>query len=76
MRIWIRARSVTRPMAPPRASISRTSTDLAGPPMAGLQGVMATFSGVRVISRVRQPMRAAARAASQPAWPPPATITS
>ena len=29
-----------------------------------------------VTSAVRAPMRAAAAAASQPAWPPPTTITS
>ena len=46
------------------------------PPMAGLQGIKAILSASKVTSAVAQPMRADANAASQPAWPPPITMTS
>src|SRR6185437_13539846 len=59
------------PMTPPRASTSRTRCPLAMPPMAGLQDIWAMSSSLRVKSAVRSPMRAAAMAASTPAWPPP-----
>jgi len=68
--------SVAWEMAPPRASISRTRWPLAGPPTDGLHGIAASKSIFIVRSRVWQPSRAAAYAASQPACPPPTTITS
>ena len=44
--------------------------------MAGLQDISPIVSLRWVSSSVRAPARAAAEAASQPAWPPPITITS
>src|SRR3954453_5085312 len=44
--------------------------------MAGLQLIWAMRSRFMVIIAVRRPMRAQARAASQPAWPAPMTTTS
>ena len=67
---------LTSPMAPPRASISRTICPLAIPPMDGLQDIWAMVSKLWLKSRVLAPVLAAARAASQPACPPPITITS
>jgi len=46
------------------------------PPMAGLQLIWPSASMLWVTSNVRQPIRAAARAASVPACPPPTTMTS
>ena len=46
------------------------------PPMAGLQLICPSVSMLWVSSSVRAPMRAAASAASVPAWPPPMTMTS
>src|SRR5690606_8174893 len=46
------------------------------PPMAGLQDICPRVSMLWVNSRVFAPMRAAAAAASVPAWPPPTTMTS
>ena len=46
------------------------------PPMAGLQDIWPRVSMLWVKSNVLQPIRAAARQASVPAWPPPMTITS
>src|SRR5581483_3219320 len=46
------------------------------PPIAGLQDIWAILSSSMVSSRTRAPMRAAASAASQPAWPPPTTTMS
>src|SRR5579872_6841103 len=46
------------------------------PPTAGLQDICAMRSIFIVIIAVRRPMRAHARAASQPAWPAPTTTTS
>src|ERR1039458_629057 len=46
------------------------------PPMAGLQLICAIRSRFMVTMAVRRPMRAQARAASQPAWPAPMTTTS
>ena len=46
------------------------------PPMAGLQLIAPMVSMLCVSSSVRAPARAAASAASVPAWPPPITITS
>src|SRR5580698_7130632 len=70
------ARSAARAMAPPRASISFTRWPLPMPPMAGLQLIWPRVSMLWVSRSVRAPMRAAASAASVPAWPPPTTITS
>src|SRR5213595_1727659 len=44
--------------------------------MAGLQLIAPTVAKRWVTSAVAAPMRAAAVAASQPAWPPPITMTS
>jgi hypothetical protein len=44
--------------------------------MEGLQDMAPTVAKRWVINAVRAPMRAAAAAASHPAWPPPTTITS
>src|SRR5215469_12823760 len=44
--------------------------------MAGLQDISPSVSKRWVRSRVRAPTRAEAPAASQPAWPPPITMTS
>src|SRR5258708_37581504 len=63
-------------MMPPRASTSRTRCPLAIPPTAGLQDIWAIRSAFRVNRAVLRPMRAAAMAASQPAWPAPTTTTS
>src|SRR5690554_3973371 len=68
--------SVARAMAPPKASISFTRWLLPMPPMAGLQDICPRVSMLWVSSRVCEPMRAAANAASVPAWPPPMTMTS
>src|SRR6185312_9110331 len=69
-------RSALRPISPPSASISLIRCPLAGPPIEGLQGINATLSKFIVKSRVLCPMRAQARAASQPACPAPTTRTS
>ena len=68
--------SIARPIAPPRASISRTICPLATPPIAGLQLIWPTVSQLVVSSAVLAPSRAAASAASVPAWPAPITSTS
>src|SRR3990172_9547794 len=70
------ARSVFRPCSPPRASTSRVNWPFPTPPTAGLQGMRAILSILKVTRAVWQPIRAAARAASQPEWPPPTTTTS
>ena len=44
--------------------------------MAGLQDIAPTVAKRWVTSAVLAPIRAAALAASQPAWPPPMTMTS
>ena len=69
-------RSVTIPIWPPNASISRTICPLAIPPTAGLQLICPILFMSMVISRVFDPMLAAAVAASQPACPAPITIMS
>jgi hypothetical protein len=61
------ARSMARAMAPPSASISLTRWPLPMPPIAGLQLIWPSASMLCVTSSVRQPMRAAASAASVPA---------
>src|SRR5262249_28327761 len=58
------------------ASISRTRCPFANPPIAGLQDISPMVSTLWVTSSVSAPMRAAAAAASQPACPPPITMTS
>jgi len=68
--------SMAVPIKPPRASISRTICPLASPPIAGLQDIAPIRDGSSEISRVDAPSRAAAWAASAPAWPPPITMMS
>ena len=65
-----------RPISPPRASISRTTTPFAGPPTDGLHGMKATISKFIVSNNVFAPIRALASAASLPACPAPTTTTS
>src|SRR5690606_24244248 len=67
---------VAAAIAPPSASISLTKWPLPMPPIDGLQDIWPSVSMLCVSSSVRLPMRAAASAASVPAWPPPTTITS
>ena len=73
---WMPARSAAIPISPSSASISRTRCPLPMPPIAGLQDMAPIVSSRCVRSSVLAPVRAAAAAASQPAWPPPITITS
>src|ERR1019366_9555904 len=68
--------SVTSPMTPPSASISRTKCPLAMPPMAGVHDICAIRSKFMATMAVRSPMRAHARAASHPACPAPITTMS
>ena len=68
--------SVTIPVLPPSASISRTICPFAIPPIAGLQLICAILFISIVMSRVFEPKFAAAQAASHPACPAPTTITS
>src|SRR5258708_4837404 len=68
--------SIARPIKPPSASISRTRCPFAVPPIAGLQGICATVSVESVHNPTCAPRRAAAYAASHPAWPLPMTMTS
>ena len=76
MRNCIDVASVTSPILPPSASISRTICPFAIPPTAGLQLICASLFMSIVTRHVFAPMRAAAAAASHPACPPPMTITS
>src|SRR6266853_602484 len=76
MRNWIPASSVAIAMAPPKASTSLTRCPFPMPPTDGLQDICPSVSMLWVSKRVRQPARAAASAASVPAWPPPTTTTS
>ena len=76
MRNCIDVESVIIPISPPSASTSRTICPLAMPPTAGLQLICAILFMSIVIRQVLTPSFAAARAASQPAWPPPMTRTS
>src|SRR5215207_6288384 len=64
------------PIKPSSASISRTKWPLPRPPIAGLHDIAPMVANRWVTSAVRAPIRAAAAAASQPACPPPITITS
>ena len=75
IRNWIAVSSVTNPICPPSASISRTICPLAIPPTAGLQLICPILFMSIVIRQVLEPKFAAA-AASQPACPAPITITS
>ena len=68
--------SVTRPVIPPRASISLTICPLATPPIAGLHDICAIVPMFIVAKSTLEPIFAAAAAASHPAWPAPTTITS
>src|SRR5689334_1845056 len=68
--------SATRPIRPSSASTSRTRWPLPRPPTAGLQDIAPMVEKRWVTSAVFAPMRAAAAAASQPACPPPMTMTS
>src|SRR5277367_2117436 len=70
------AASAARAMTPSSASISRTRWPLPKPPIAGLQDISPIVAKRCVTSAVRAPERAAAAAASHPAWPPPMTTTS
>src|SRR6202043_3166875 len=70
------AASATRAISPSSASTSRTRWPLPSPPIAGLQDIAPMVANRWVTSAVAAPMRAAALAASQPAWPPPMTMTS
>ena len=63
-------------MIPSSASISRTRWPRPSPPIAGLQDMAPMVASLWVRRTVRAPIRALAAAASQPAWPPPITITS
>ena len=72
MAVW----SVTNPIYPPKASISRTICPLAMPPTAGLQLICPILFISIVIRQVFEPGFAAAAAASHPACPAPITITS
>ena len=76
MRNCMAQASVTSPICPPKASISRTICPFAIPPTAGLQLIWAILFMSMVIRQVRAPMRAAAEAASHPACPAPMTTTS
>ena len=68
--------SVISPIMPPSASTSRTKCPFAMPPIAGLHDICAIKSTLSVNRAVFSPMRAAAIAASHPAWPAPTTTTS
>ena len=76
MRNCMAVASVTRPICPPSASISLTICPFAMPPTAGLQLIWAILFMSIVTRHVLAPMPAEAAAASQPACPPPITITS
>ena len=76
IRNWSVEASVTTPDMPPSASISLTNCPLAIPPMAGLHDIWAILFMSCVTSRTREPRRAAATAASQPACPAPMTMMS
>lgn len=76
IRNWIPVASITRPISPPSASISRTIWPLATPPIAGLQLICPTLSQFIVSKTALAPRRAAANAASHPACPAPITATS
>ena len=66
--------SAATPIIPPSASISFTICPLASPPIAGLQDILPTDFGSKVIMVAFSPIREIARAASIPACPPPAMM--
>jgi hypothetical protein len=70
------AASAARAITPSSASISRTRWPLPRPPIAGLHDISPIVAKRCVTSAVSAPQRAAAVAASHPAWPPPMTTTS
>src|SRR5690606_5633890 len=72
---WMEHVSAARPMNPPSASISLTRWPLATPPTLGLHGVCPTVARLPVTTSTSVPIRAAANAASSPAWPAPTTST-
>ena len=76
IRYCIAERSVTSPMCPPKASISRTICPLAMPPTAGLHDIWAILFMSIVTRHVFAPSLAQAAAASQPACPAPTTTMS
>src|SRR3954466_15054885 len=63
-------------MIPSQASTSRTRCPLPRPPMLGLHDMVPILRESNVTSATDAPRRAAAAAASTPAWPPPITMTS
>ena len=71
---WSEVRSALNPISPPKASSSKTRWLFASPPIDGLHGMRAIASARPVTSRVGVPIRAATRAASAPACPPPTTM--
>src|SRR3982751_2367874 len=76
VRRWIAARSAARPISPSNTSSSRTRWPLPTPPIDGLHDICPASSRRKVSRPTRAPRRAAAAAASQPAWPAPITRTS
>ena len=68
--------SIVFAICPPKASISRTTMPLAGPPTDGLHGINAILSKFIVSINVLAPRLADAKPASTPACPAPITITS
>src|SRR5688500_8695698 len=70
------ARSAAAAITPPSASISRTRCPLPTPPIDGLHDMRPMSARLKVASATRAPRRAAAAAASTPAWPAPMTNTS
>src|SRR5438445_7119978 len=67
---------MARPIKPPSASTSRTIWPLARPPIAGLHDIWPILPGSMLTNATIAPRRAAAHAASAPAWPPPMTMMS
>src|SRR5206468_12954730 len=63
-------------MSPSNTSNSRTRWPLPTPPIDGLQDICPTSSARKLSKPTRAPRRAAAAAASHPAWPAPITRTS
>ena len=76
IRRWIVEASAARAIRPSKTSNSRTRWPLPTPPIDGLHDSWPRFVVEKVISPTRAPRRAAAAAASQPAWPPPRIRTS
>ena len=74
--IWTKVLSIFLPISPPKASISFTKWDLAGPPIDGLHDITPILSNVIVKIAVLAPILAELSAASHPACPAPTTITS